>query len=310
MRSYTGFVSRTAISDLLEDKILPHEATLQHKESKTMHRIIDNQLIQKPILMVYRSHPMIKNILEQWMLDHEPWSTFQEKPTGTRHLIWKIGDPAVIDLLVKAASTVRRAYLADGHHRAAAMRKWQSDAHAHQYVFSAYFDFDQVDILAYHRLVKTGLEMVPKFLTRISRYAKRLNTPFLSAPTKYHFLVITADGIQHYKWRKTALKYAHEKLPISIDSYLLNFFVMKKIFGFSDIRSNDDIQYIEGRHSILSLRNTVLEQPGSVGFYLAPINKRDFRTCAKSQIMLPPKSTWFQPRLPTGLVTYSFVANR
>ncbi len=201
---------------------------------------------------------------------------------------------------------IDRSYLADGHHRAKSLLSWSKKRGAPSHVLTAYFNFDEVHVSPYNRVVLNGLKLAPDAIVQINQFAIEVDQSNLPPAAKHEFLAIYRGQSKRYRWKTKTLQKAARKNPQLLDSYLINRFVLKRIFGLKKIRENNQIVYMEGLGGTANVVKKVMEHDNNVGFCLFPISEQDFVNSSQSFKMLPAKSTWFQPRLPSGLIIQRF----
>ena len=304
--SYHGIITLTSVDDFLTSKVLPHEKTLVKREKSTLHRLQQNQGMYKPILLTYHPNEDIDRRSRLFTIDHPPDFIYSDAHQQSRHLMWLVKDPLEQKIFQKLFKSIPYCYLADGHHRAKSIMRWQGDENAPKHILTAYFDLDEVRVSPYNRVILKGLRANSNFEKRIKKYVKILHHRSEPPQQKGTLLIVMNHKTLYCRWRKSVLKKAAENHPALLDTFLLNEFLLKKALGLKKIRSNRDIAYIEGQGGVGKVLQKVQEHSDHIGFCLFPILEKDFVACSKASLMLPPKSTWFRPRLPGGLICQRF----
>lgn len=308
--SFIGLLVATPTAEYEAGNILKHEKTIARKEEKTKELILHRQAIVKPVLLTYPTVDQINQLLLHYTQNKAPlYSTFFEADQQT-HQIWNITDSQVTkqfqDLFKKKVKT---SYIADGHHRTTTMSllKQQFAQQPAPGDFSqlmvSLFGADQLKIHAFNRVVEIGPNYTPvTFLKKMAALGtlKKLDAP--RKPTKKHELVLfAANNWYALSWHK-ALLVNKDQLPSLLDVQILNEHVLKGILGVQDIRNDQRISYVEGTKGWKGLAAATLQNTNTVGFYLFPVKIEDLMAMADQRILLPPKSTYFEPRVKNGLL--------
>ncbi len=304
--SYHGIIALTSREDFANLHVLPHEKTLVKREKATLARLQKNRGMYKPILVTYPQHDEINEQSRLFAIENEPDFVYEDPLSKSRHVLWLVKEGSLIKSFKHLFRSVPFCYLADGHHRAKSMLRWPSSKQRPQHILTAYFDLDEVRVSPYNRLILNGLRKVRDLEQALSRYVKILDRGRTPPRQKGTFLVVTNHATWLCAWRKSVLNQAIKSNPHLLDTYLLNEYVLKKVLGLKKIRSNKSIEYIEGQGGVTRMSQKVAESQDHLGFCLYPILEEDFVGCSHGSLMLPPKSTWFRPRLTGGLICQRF----
>src|SRR5690606_19423307 len=225
------------------------------------------------------------------------------------HRLWKVEDAADIAHLKRLfAEKIPKTYIADGHHRTSTSalmyeKSKDTDPEKYRYFLSAFFSFSDLEIFDYNRIVR-GLNdnTDAMFMAKLSQV---FDIEVMSAPdkpSKKHELVMFFNhNWYRLNWRAKVLeKYAGR--PVLLDATLLNEQVLAPILGIADERNDSRIKYMEGPKGIDGVREIVLRNENRVGFLLYPVGWDDFLKIADMGRIMPPKSTWFEPRMKNGII--------
>lgn len=308
--SFLGLLVGTPTTEYESDHILKHEKTLARKEEKTKELILHRQAIVKPVLLTYPTVEPINQLLFNYIQEQSPlYSTFFEAEQQT-HQLWNITDAAfsaTLQTLFK--NHVKASYIADGHHRTTAMSLLkqqfakQEDQRDFSQLMVCLFAADQLKIHAFNRIIEVAPNYTPStFLKRLASLGsiEKLITP--RKPSQKHELVVfAANNWYTFTWKKSVLSRIDTGLGL-LDVQLLNDFVLKDMLGIQDIRNDQRISYVAGTKGWEGLKAATLENNNKVGLYLYPIQIEDLMTLANQHILLPPKSTYFEPRIKNGLL--------
>lgn len=309
-RAQTGIVCCASVDDYLNDVIKKHEFTLPEKEIDRINHIDSLSAQTGPIFQTYRNQPEIDAIIDEWTTNHPPVYDFVSNE-GVSQICWVINDQAVIDKLVKLFAKVKNLYIADGHHRTAAAVKvglkrreaypdYTGDEEFN-YFLSVIFPASDLAIMPYNRVIKdlNGLSE-SKFISRIEeKFIVELapSSPY-EPETKQTFGMYLAG-----KWYKLTPKpgTVDANDPVkSLDVAILQDNLLEPILNIKDPRTEPRIDFIGGIRGVKELERRVQEDM-KVAFSLYPTSIHDVINVADAGRVMPPKSTWFEPKLLSGL---------
>ena len=309
---HRGVIATVDIDDYNDGNILKHENTLSTKEQSMMNLLLERQAMIKPVLLAYPKSNPIEKVIRKYV-DKTPLYQIRFEETDEIHRVWKVSQGDEIDMLIKAFKKIKKAYIADGHHRcstSALLDKNAKKTHPElnfSELLSLFFSFDQLIIHDYNRVVEILNEITPTMLmAEISKYCniKRRMRPF--RPKKKHQMSMYINKEWYMlTWKKKVLK-KYSDQPIILDSSLVNDLILNKIMGIRDVRSDKRIKYIEGTKKTSGIRDACIKSEHRVGLGLYPVHKDEFKKLSDLGIMLPPKSTWFEPRMKNGLIAQDF----
>lgn len=309
-RKHTGMIALNDVADYFAGKIKKHEKTLSERERKQMQLFQRWNAILKPVLLTYPPVPEISRWLSHYADANKPLYSARFAKDRQTHRVWAISDPAEISHLQRLFSDhILCTYIADGHHRtttAALLHerlKYQNQAADFNHLFCAFFPADQLDILDYNRVVESaGLMNPTQFLDKMSHVFNLELLHHARKPLEKHEIVM---GFRH-KWYslrwKPELMAKQPRRHVILDTSLLNELVLRDIIGVKDVRTDTRIQYIEGVKGIEGVRKALSESEESIGFLLHPVSFDDLMHVADAGDSLPPKSTYFEPRIKSGML--------
>lgn len=307
-RSQTGLVACASIDDYLNQVIKKHEKTREDKEFDRIRHVDTCSAQTGPIFLAYRSNSMINTVVEE-VKKSKPLYGFTALD-GITHNVWRIDDLDKISIIQKEFTTINSIYIADGHHRAAsAVKVGLKRREAHKgydgteefnYFLSVLFPEDQLMILPYNRVVKDlyGLSY-KEFLDKISEdfTIEELGNTALSPECKGSFGMYLNDN-----WYKlTIKKETHNTDPVeSLDVSILQNYLLSPILGIGDPRKDKRIDFIGGIRGLKELEKRVKEDM-AVAFSMHPTGIDELFSVSDAGKLMPPKSTWFEPKLRSGL---------
>lgn len=304
--THTGLLCGTSVSDLRNHKMLKHEKTLAAKEQQMMHLIMQRQALVKPVLLGY--HP--KEKLHEEFLE----ITKKDSPEvdlkledGERHRLWSITEPKLIDRIDKSFTKLEKAYIGDGHHRTTTVallsesEELGKEAKKYSSILTAYFPFDQLRIWDYNRVVDiTDIIPSSQFMAELSVCFNIKKLKKARKPKKKHEVTIFIDDVWYaLNWKA---KYTKSNKNVLLDSALINKYIFKKILGIVDIRTDSRIKYYGGVEPLSKITKQSKKLISGVGLCIYPVSVNELTQLADKGKTLPPKSTWFTPRLKSGII--------
>ncbi|MEN9421198.1 MAG: hypothetical protein RLZZ107_672 [Bacteroidota bacterium] len=309
-QSFTGFFAGVSVTDYLEGKIKIHEETLTAREDVFTKYLEVVGFNAEPVLMTYESQPELQDYLTvytQTRAEYEFTTTDRIK-----HEIWLVS-PTDSEAICKAFEKIAALYIADGHHRSAssvryAQKLQEQEAQspeAAQYFLSYLVDEKSVQIAPFHRLLKSTNGLDLKGLQAILANEGTIE-PLAGAclPEKKHDIHIYME--QTWFKFKPNLHFINDQDPIeTLDSFILSDLILKPIFGITDLKTTDQVAFIPGNEPIEKMIEAVDNKKFQVAFLLHPATMSDVKKVADAGMNMPPKSTWVEPKLRSGLTIYS-----
>ena len=309
----TSVVACCSIDEYDADLIKKHEKTRPDKENDRTRHIIELEAQTGLIFLCYRGTDEI-NALVNEVTKSEPLYAFEAEDVNKnliRNCIWKI---SATDRLIEAFEKIPAIYIADGHHRAAsssraraAMRE-RNPAHTgaeeYNFVIAALFPAGQLKILAYNRVVKdlNGLS-AEEFLQRVSESGFIITETDNSMPENPGEICVYLSG----KWRKLMFNvqyFADPGVIESLDVSRLENFILRPILGIEDVRTDKRIDFVGGIRGSEELEKLVDSHQWQVAFSMFPTTIEQLFQVSDLGEIMPPKSTWFEPKLRDGLLIH------
>ncbi len=308
-----GIFCATSVQDYRNNIIKKHENTIESREQLFAHYLETVKFNAEPVLMTYPDHPVIANIIEHTK-EKEPVYHFTT-PDRTSHRLWKISEEKTINEITKAFANIDSLYIADGHHRSASsdvLAQWyeqSNDKHqgqeAYNYFMSYLIPESEIRIYEFNRLVKDlNGHSKESFLMMLDELYRIKKTDFeLYKPTKKHHFSMYLDGDFYSLYlRKNVLPLED---PLSkLDTHILYKTILEPILGIKDLRNDKRIQYGYGKHNVLRMKTEIDKGSFKVGFNLVPITMDEIKAIADAQLVMPPKSTFIEPKLKSGIAIY------
>lgn len=307
----TGITACTAIDEYLNGIIKKHELTRTEKENERLKYIEYCNAQTGPIYLTYSPNKNIKAITKE-VTQTNPLYDFTSFG-NVRNIVWRIDNDKTINKLVENFKSVENLYIADGHHRNAAAAKYAVERRKcgscsndeFNYCMSVLFPSDELEVLEYNRLVKdlNGLD-IDSFIQQLSEkfYICPLNNDSPFHPLMPHQFGMFLDG----KWYMVTA--AEETVPNdtigSLDVSILQNYILNPILGIKDPRNDSRISFMGGARGLEELEKRALTENYRLAFSLYPPEIKDILEIADEGKTVPPKSTWFEPKLLSGLFVH------
>jgi uncharacterized protein (DUF1015 family) len=295
--SQTGLVAAASCEDYLKGVIRKHELTRSDKEDDRVRHIeaLDSQT--GPVFLVY----FAKLALDRFIVEKtaEPPSIDFTASDGVRHSAWVIADAAGIEFIEAEFSRMPRLYIADGHHRSAAaarvFQKRKGTGESGSFL-SVIFPHNQMQILPYNRVLKDLNGLSPAQLLEKLAGIFEITRPGAATPARKHDLGLYLGGewrTLRFSPRFTAVADTRETLDVT----LLQKHMLEPLFGIDDPRTSKRINFVGGIRGTAELEKLVNSGEYACAFSLFPTSIEDLMTIADAGGIMPPKSTWFEPKL-------------
>jgi uncharacterized protein (DUF1015 family) len=299
--SQTGLVATASCEEYLRGIIKKHELTQPDKEDDRARHIETLNSQTGPAFLTYRASSALDEFVAMKVAG-KPDVDFTAKD-GVRHTSWTINDAAEIRLIEAQFAKISRLYIGDGHHRSAAaarvFQKRNGAGHSGQFLV-VIFPHNQLQILPYNRALKDLNGRTPEQLLEILGAVFSIEPAGTAAPTRKHELGLYLRG----KWRTLTFRNkltAVGGLGALLDVALLQKHVLAPIFGIDDPRTNGRINCVGGIRGTAELEKLVDSGEYVCAFSMFPTGIEDLMTIADADGMMPPKSTWFEPKLRDGM---------
>jgi uncharacterized protein (DUF1015 family) len=295
-----GLVAVASCQDYLDGTVKRHELTRPDKEDDRLRHIETLGSQTGPVFLVYRAQAALDEVFAR-QTSKPPCVDFQAAD-GVRHTAWVISDAASPSFIEAEFGCIPALYIADGHHRcAAAARAYQSRRQTGQpghsaYFLSVIFPDNQVQILPYNRVLKDLNGLSPEQALAKLDGVFILSDHAAGTPARKHELGLYLSGRWHrlnFRPRFAATSDSVEKLDVT----LLQKYVLEPIFGIDNPRTSTRINFVGGIRGTAELENLVNRGEAACAFAMFPTSIGDLMTIADAGGLMPPKSTWFEPKL-------------
>ena len=307
-RSQTGLVCGSSVDDYENDLIKKHEFTRPEKEKDRINHIATTGAQTGNVFLAYRNLAEIDQVISKWQEEKNPVYDLLAED-GIQHSIWIINDSKTIDLITELFKTkVPFTYIADGHHRAASAAKVRkalgNEATEGADIFlTTLFPSNQLHIMDYNRVVKdlNGLENAA-FIEKLSDQFIVEKAEKAFSPSNLHQFGLYI-GKQWYSLTAKENTYTNDPIGI-LDVTILQNNLLDPILGIKDQRTDQRIDFVGGIRGLEELEKRVDSGEMAVAISLHPVSIQQLFDIADSGNVMPPKSTWFEPKLRDGLLTH------
>lgn len=309
-----GLVVGAYVDDYLNGVIKKHELTRRDKEEDRMKHVRATNANMEPVFFAYPDNEVLDNLINRYAAA-EPEYDFIAPIDGFRHQFWVISDPADMQAITAEFAKMPSLYIADGHHRSAAAalvgaeKARQNPNHRgdeeYNYFMAVCFQASQLTILDYNRVVKdlNGLTA--------DEFLKALSVDFVVEdkgtdayrPSRLHEFSLYLDG----HWFSLVAKPGtfDDADPIGVlDVDISSRLILDKILGIKDLRSDKRIDFVGGLRGLDELKRRVDSGEMRIALALYPVSMKQIMDIADSGKIMPPKATWFEPKLRSGLVVH------
>jgi uncharacterized protein (DUF1015 family) len=305
-RSQTGLVCVSSVDDYFKDVIKKHEFTRPEKEKDRIDHMKTIRAQTGNVFLAYNNVHEIDLIIYNWKNNNRPAYDFTAGD-GIKHTVWVVNDDKVItDISRLFAEKVPATYIADGHHRAASAAKVSKalpESEAAKYFLTTIFPSSELAIMDYNRLVKDLNDLdSDDFISALQDDFTITQSPEPVRPAELHEFGMYLDK----EWYiLTARKDTYTTDPIGVlDVTILSNNVLDKLLDIKDQRTDKRIDFVGGIRGLQELEKRVNSGEMKVAFSLYPVTIHQLFDIADSGNVMPPKSTWFEPKLRDGLLTH------
>lgn len=312
-RSQSGIVAAAAVDDYFDNVIKKHELTRPDKEEDRKKHVRISEMNAEPVFFVYPAQESLDQIVDQITVTKPEYDFIAED--GIRHELWVLRDES-IQKIIDEFEKIPATYVADGHHRTAAAALVGKDLRdenpsytgeeSFNYFLAVHFPDNQLRIIDYNRVVKdlNGLS-IDEF---VSKLKQSLDVELIGEarfkPTKLHEFGMYLEG----KWYKLTAKGGtfNDNDPIGVlDVTILSKQILEPILNIVNLRTDKRIDFVGGIRGLGELEKKVDSGEMKLAFALYPVSMKQLIDIADSGKIMPPKTTWFEPKLRSGLVVHS-----
>ena len=315
-RSQTGIVACAAVQDYMNNRIKKHELTRPVKENDRKNHVRVSMMNAEPVFFAYKSVSKLEHLIDQLKQARPEYNfTAEDK---VEHRLWLVDADETIERIVACFADMPVTYVADGHHRTAAAAlvgdelKNENPEHdgseSYNYFLAVHFPDTQLKIIDYNRVVKdlNGLSEAA-FINAISKSfsVEKIGTT-AKKPQSLHEIAMYLKG-EWYSLRANSDTY-NDLDPIDVlDVTILSRQILEPVLDIKDLRTDRRIDFVGGIRGLEELERRVDSGEMTVAFAMYPVSMKQLMNIADNDLIMPPKVTWFEPKLRSGLFVHSLV---
>jgi len=316
-RTQYGLVVAASVDEYMTGKIKKHELTRRDKEEDRMKHVRVNNANIEPVFFAYPHRDDIDNIVSE-ITKNVPEYDFTAKFDGFRHQFWVIDDKKTIEKITGIFAQIPFMYIADGHHRSAAAalvgneKKQHNPNHTgneeYNFFMAVCFPDNQLNIIDYNRVVKdlnnlTDAEFLGKLKENFIVEEKGTE---IYKPERLHNFSLYLNGIWYSLTAKPGTYNDNDPIGV-LDVTISSNLILDEILGIKDLRSDKRIDFIGGIRGLGELKKRVDSGEMKIALALYPVSMKQLIDIADTGNIMPPKTTWFEPKLRSGLVIHELV---
>jgi uncharacterized protein (DUF1015 family) len=314
-QAFTGIVAGTSIDDYKNNVIKKHEDTLQYRVEYFKDYLHQTGFNTEPVLITYPDNAT----LNAWIAEKKKSAPIYNYSTTNKekHQLWKIESDTEIQWLTQQFENIPELYIADGHHRSASAELlFDEDQHLGNPNLNYFMSFliaeSNVKIYEYNRIIRdlNGYSKVD-FLEKLSEHfiIKDKEQELWKPQSKFEFGMYLDGSFYALFYKQTnssdVSSRAHSRdILNNLDAQILYDKVLQPLLGIEDLRNDERIEYIPGKQSVATIKELVDEGEFEVGFMLYPSDISEIKALADNNLIMPPKSTYIEPKFRSGLMVY------
>ncbi len=311
--SFCGIFAGTSVNDYNTNVIKKHEATLSHREELFKEYLKIVGFNAEPVLMTYKNNTEISTIISD-VCKTRPEYHFSSTDR-VKHTLWRISESKVITQLTAAFSKIDNLYIADGHHRSASsslLAKDYKDQNpevrsqvASDYFMSYLIPESEIKIYEFNRMVKdlNGLSKEQFLMLLDEKFRIENKGQELYKPSKKHHFSMYLDG-EFYSLYLRKTNHEFTDALSKLDTQILYETILAPILGINDLRNDSRIKYGFDKDSVIKMKMLIDRNEFVVAFNSVPVTIEEIKSIADEGLVMPPKSTYIEPKLRSGLTIY------
>lgn len=308
--SYLGVIGGASVQEYKDNKIKKHEATLASREAMFTSYLDIVGFNAEPVLLSHKKSEALDDVLAK-VVSKRPEYEFATTDETT-HELWVTNEEETQDIQA-AYANINTCYIADGHHRSASsvrlhdlmQERGEYDASKNYNSFLSFFiDEERLNIMPFNRLCKSlNGHSKEDILEKVKNHFEItvLERPF--PPEQLHDIHMFVDR-DWYRLRLRADKHSKLDAVSSIDAEILTRYILSPVLGIHDLTTDDNISFQSGEDGILAIEHSVNSGVNQIGFLLYPVTMEQLKAVADENAIMPPKSTWIEPKMRSGLTIY------
>lgn len=310
-RVFVGLIALISAKDYHEGRILKHEETIARREERFMRYLDISNIHAEPVLLTYPDIPKIEQLMQEVQM--EKWEYNFTTVDEANHKLWRIQNKELIALAQKEFRSLDVVYIADGHHRCsssallAEARKKAGVIDGSDYFMSMLIPESHLHIVDFNRLVRgmNGLSL--------EEFMQRLRERFLVSevnhaayqPKAHHEIGLYIQGMWYRL--EPLLQFYNPEDPVEVlDAHILSKNILEPILGIADLKTDERVRFLSGTEGVEALEKAVDSAKFDMAFNLFPVDVQQLKAVADAGKIMPPKTTWIEPKLRSGLTIYHY----
>ena len=310
--TYIGIIAAASVDDYLNGKIKVHEHTLSQREEMFKKYLNVCKFNAEPVLLTYKDNEDIDALLEKYVSTRSEYEFTNTREV--KHDLWIVSDKKDIEALQYAFANVEHSYIADGHHRVSSSalytrsqrEKGYKGDEDFNYFMAFYIAESKLRIFGYNRTVSSLNDLTSEeFLLQIEKVFTLTKTKEECQPKSLHNLSMYFNE----SWYSLTIKdeFIENDNPVGcLDAQLLSTLVLSPILGIHDLKTDNRVNFIEGTKGMNALQESVDSNKAKVAFGFFPVSIEQLKRVADTNNIMPPKSTWIEPKIRSGLTVFEF----
>ena len=313
-RVQNGIVGCVSIDDYDKNRVKRHEFTRVDKEMDRIKHFYTCGANTEPVFLFYKDNILLKKLMKDWTENHKPIFDFVTKD-GVQQILWVVDDDSKLREIQRIFAEMKSLYIADGHHRTESsykvglMKREENPDYTgdeeFNFFMSVIFPGDELFIMPYNRIVRdlNGYS-IEEFIEQVKNnfYITSLKKP-VQPEKKHEFTIVFKDRFYSIKPKEGI--FDPNDVVASLDTSILQNNLLSPILGIDDPRTNERIEFCGGENMMDTISGK-LEEEMKVAFLLYPTQIEDIINVSDADTVMPPKSTWFEPKLKSGLFIHTF----
>jgi uncharacterized protein (DUF1015 family) len=312
--AYTGIIGAASVEDYDNNNILRHENTLTEKQNELADHINWFKQLGNPVLLTYKDSDQINALVELYIENHIPEYNFISHDQ-LKHNLWVVKDANDIKLVNQEFERIQKLYIADGHHRCAGASAYSKMATNKDRTDDLYkffpvclIPFSKLHIYEYHRLVKDTFVYDSHFMEHIGQYFDITPSGDLPVqPLKPREFGIYFNKKAYLLKPKSQILIGLDGILNQLDVSIVEEFILKRIFEINDSKTDKRISFIDGTKGIGTIQHMIDKKEFDLAITLYKTSIEEVVAIAENDMIMPPKSTWIEPKIRTGLIIYETI---
>jgi len=313
--AYNTLIAAASIDDYNNNVILKHENTITEKENELAEHIEYFSGLGNPVLLTYPDNSEIEEVINRVVHSHTPEYNFISQDQ-IKHNLWPIHNAADLAIIENAFAQISHLYIADGHHRSGGCATFCKHKRAEKETFDGtesfnffpvcLIPFNKLSIFEYHRLVKDeAIVNSADFMSKIGQYFNIMPSGHIPVqPLEKQEFGIYLNNDAYDLTLKAEFKNELKGTLDNLDVSIVEEFILKRIFNITDSKTDKRLSFLDGSRGLLPLQNAVDSGDFDLAITLYPTSIEEVKQIADENLIMPPKSTWIEPKIRTGLIIY------